>query len=279
MSVQITVSDPANTSPAELSLVVDMIKYFIANNNYAAAPRRVDNVSAPAIPIAPNDSPDAGGVADAFNAAAGNPAAAFAVTSVPAPGSTFATGAGLPAARTPEQLIADNWAKTHPAPGAAVDLDSEGLPYDARIHAKSANGPSKIADGTWRAKRGVDAGVVAQVKAELRQLMGATGAPLTPPAPAAVPAAPNVPPAPIQPAASPAAPAGAVTGFAAPAAIDFIGLVEKVGPLITSGRLTQAETETACTTYGVANLSLLLSRPDLVPQVNAMIDAIVASKA
>lgn len=50
------------------------------------------------------------------------------------------------------------------APGTAIELDAEGIPWDARIHAGSK---SKIKKGTWTLKRGVDPALVAQVKAEL----------------------------------------------------------------------------------------------------------------
>jgi len=56
--------------------------------------------------------------------------------------------------------------KTPKIPADREGVDSEGLPWDARIH-----GAGKIAknnDGTWRAKRGVDDALVAQVKAELK---------------------------------------------------------------------------------------------------------------
>lgn len=56
------------------------------------------------------------------------------------------------------------------APAASgVELDSAGLPYDVRIHSA---GKSKIADGTWKLKKGVDKGLVAQVNAQNKQLLG-----------------------------------------------------------------------------------------------------------
>lgn len=52
------------------------------------------------------------------------------------------------------------------------DLDSTGLRWDARIHSTPAK---KNADGSWRGKRGQDANLVAQVRAE--QQGGATAGP------------------------------------------------------------------------------------------------------
>jgi len=47
-------------------------------------------------------------------------------------------------------------------------LDSNGLPWDARIHSSSK---AKIKDGSWKKRKGVDASTVATVEAELRALM------------------------------------------------------------------------------------------------------------
>lgn len=48
---------------------------------------------------------------------------------------------------------------------APHQVDRTGLPWDERIHAKTK---VKIADGTWRKRRGVDSSVVTVVEAELR---------------------------------------------------------------------------------------------------------------
>ena len=51
----------------------------------------------------------------------------------------------------------------------SVDVDSEGLPWDGRIH--SSNKKKITKDDTWQLRRGIDSAVVEQVKAELRQVM------------------------------------------------------------------------------------------------------------
>ncbi len=304
MSVNISITDPANTSPKELSLVVDMINYFIANNTYGqvGAPRQADLVAAPAIPSA--DNPAAGRDATTPQAAFGSqsPAAAFG-------GANPAAFTPVPVARTPEQMIADAAAKVAAngitpvnfgaaaapalvapvAPEVGVQRDSAGIPYDKRIHAKGADGPVKNADGTWRAKRGITPQQKVAVEAELMQALAAghVAAPsgLVPAPPAAViPVAlvPNVQPAPISSAASPTASDGAaplVTGSAAPAIPNnFITMVGKVNPMVMSGRLTQDEVAMACSAVGLPNLQGLMMRPDLVGAVNETIDAILASK-
>ena len=74
--------------------------------------------------------------------------------------------------------------------------DNTGLPHDARIHSTPAVITTK---GVWRAKRGVEKQLVAQVEAELR---GASAT--TPPATVPTPVAPSLPtmPAPIAPIAT-----------------------------------------------------------------------------
>lgn len=115
-------------------------------------------------------------------------------------------------APTPEPVpqAVETAADVATAPGAAgVDLDADGLPWDARIHAGTK---TKKADGKWKAKRNVDPELVKQVEAELRQVMAIpdptsattaaepeTAAPATAepaPAPTATPAPSVTPPEP-----------------------------------------------------------------------------------
>lgn len=58
---------------------------------------------------------------------------------------------------------------TTTANAGSVDVDSEGLPWDGRIH--SSNKKKITKDDTWQLRRGIDSAVVEQVKAELRQVM------------------------------------------------------------------------------------------------------------
>lgn len=183
---------------------------------------------------------------------------------------------------------------------AGVELDSKGLPWDGRIHAESKG---KIADGTWRKKRNLDPALLAKVEGELRQVMGATGAPLahstapiaTTQAPATVapvtanlptasvsqPAVAPPPPAPVagaaptMPAAPNAAPAGEVP---ADARAQFVALVGRASAAIQGQKVTQAEVNQCCADAGVPALPLLANRLDLVAQVAAHIDALIAAR-
>jgi hypothetical protein len=237
----------------------------------------------------------------AFGQAPGDPVAAAAFGSAPAPlphGATAApsiavaapsltapadtTGTTLAATSAPVPP-APNVAPIPPAPIAAhqtgnpasgVDLDKHGLPWDGRIHAGTKR---KNADGSWTAKRGGDPAVVAQVEAELRQVMGA---------PAAAPLAPvvSVPPPPV---ASPVAQAPAAPIVAQPpppvapsgdARQQFVGLVGRASAAIQAQKVTQAEVNQCCVDAGVPALPLLANRLDLVAQVAAHVDALIAAR-
>ena len=144
------------------------------------------------------------------------------------------------------------------ASSGGVELDSKGLPWDSRIHADSKG---KIADGTWRKKRNLEPALVAQVEAELRQVMGAAPAPL---APVAV--------APVPPIAAP----GEVP---ADARQQFVGLVGRASAAIQGQKVSQAEVNQICANAGIPALPLLANRLDLVATVAAQVDALIAARS
>lgn len=157
-------------------------------------------------------------------------AAAFAVPLPPAGAAPAVppVPAGAPAAAVGQ-------AGAPPAPKAAgVELDTKGLPWDARIHAGSK---AKIANGEWRLKRGVDAELLKKVEAELKSTQ----------------AAPTLPGPPIPPAVD-----GVMT---------FASLVTKLPPMMAAGTITQEQIDVACQSFGVPNIPALAARPDLVPAV------------
>jgi hypothetical protein len=162
-----------------------------------------------------------------------------------------------------------------------VELDKDGFPWDARIHAESK---ARIADGTWRKKRNLDPTVKATVEAELRQLMGAPAAPLAPvrfdqPAFGDANTSVNaiVPPPPVA-GAAPVMQAAPNVAPPADARAMFVGLVGRASAAIQGGKVTQAEVAQCCAAHGVAALPLLANRLDLVSQVAAQVDALIASR-
>ena len=209
--------------------------------------------------------------------------AAGSIVAPPPPANTapITTTPGVASSVAPASLTASN---------SDVDLDANGMPWDNRIHAESKG---KIADGTWRKKRNLDPAVLAQVEAELRQVMGAPGvAPLAPstapiaPTPPLAPAAPvtaNLPTAsvsqvvaaPLPPAVTPAPAAGEVP---ADARAQFVALVGRASAAIQGQKVTQAEVNQCCVNAGVPALPLLANRLDLVAMVAAQVDALIASR-
>lgn len=190
--IKIEVLDPFNTPKHQLRLVA-----AILNNIANGEP----------VKISSDDRPDAGTTADEVFTDA--PVADAATGQMPDPATVFANPATVFAAPNVQQATAQGAVAVsapapsiNNAPALGVEVDAKGLPWDGRIHAKSgAGGGVKNADGTWRAKRGVEPATVAQVEAELRGAMGAPAAPNVPavvspvaPAPAVVTAVP-LPPA------------------------------------------------------------------------------------
>ena len=71
---------------------------------------------------------------------------------------------------------------TTPAHVSNVELDSEGIPWDIRIHSRGKTKLKK--DNSWKLKKGVDVALVDSVKAELKNKMQNIGsAPQVPPTP------------------------------------------------------------------------------------------------
>lgn len=188
--------------------------------------------------------------------------------SAPVPNASTAPSAGAPTAL----------GAVPSTPVNGVEVDKDGLPWDALIHTESK---AKNADGRWRNKRNLDAALKARVEAELRQVMGAAPAPThaRPAAPVAIPTAGHassaVPTPPVAGAAPNAAPAGEVPQDARQ---QFVGLVGRASAAIQAGKVTQAEVTQICAAAGVPALPLLANRLDLVAHVAGRVDALIASR-
>ena len=151
-----------------------------------------------------------------------------------------------------------------PAPAIAIasppaptgDVDSAGLPWDARIHAASK---SKIGDGTWRMKKGVDEATKLAVVAELRGQapmahLAAAPAPVAPPpAPLAMPVTP-VAPVPILPGLSPTT-----------------QLIIDISKATNLGKVSNAEMTAIANQLGLATLGEVQQHPELVQAFREML--------
>jgi hypothetical protein len=180
----------------------------------------------------------------------------------PVPGAAVLPPAITAPALPPAAAVPAPSAPAAPVSPAGVEVDANGLPWDARIHASTKR---KNADGTWTARRGLnDPALQQRVEAELRQTMAVPGAVVPPPAPAAVvpppaPAAVVPPPAPA-PVAPPPEAAATARGET------FAQFCTRLSPNLASGAITQAQLLQAATELGLPGFPSLMQRPDLIPQ-------------
>lgn len=170
------------------------------------------------------------------------PPGAFCPPAPPAPAETGRTDSSAPSpSNTPQ------------SPPRGTELDSDGLPWDSRIHSETKN---QNKDGTWRVKRNTDPALVEQVKAELRAAMSAPG-PATaspPPQPAGVeqPATASPPPQPVADDSPP---------------VSFAGFVQAITKKQAAGVLTVQEVAEVCQKHGLASMPLLAARQDLIAPI------------
>lgn len=134
------------------------------------------------------------------------------------------------------------------------ELDAEGLPWDSRIHASTR---TRNKDETWRLLRGVDQGLVDQVKAELKAAMSA---------PVPEPAAPASPPPPPDVPSDDQPP------------VSFAGFVQAITKKQAAGLLTVQEINEVCVKHGLAQMPLLVNRLDLIPAIYSDLRAIWATR-
>jgi len=149
---------------------------------------------------------------------------------------------------------------------AGVEVDVTGLPWDARFHAGTKR---QNADGKWTAKKGVHEETVRVVTDQLRANMAAPAA-VPPPPPPPAPAAPIVPPPPL------ATPAAAVNPSMTGPQM-FAALMAKVTAAQTAGKLATEQLNAIVAGVGLSATSALMMRPDLIPTVEAQVDALVAA--
>lgn len=190
--VTLTAAEAANSAVmSNLQAMFDAASDAVVTTSTLKAPAP-GNAPPPLLPPSPPVPPVADAAPQSTALVAGTPTAASVFgDQPPIPPAPPTPPAPQPAAAPP--------APTPPATGAPVDLDTSGLPWDHRIHAKSDDGSKpKNADGTWRKKRGGDKSIVAAVEAELRAALAANAAVAgtLPPGPPMTP--PALPPAPPQ---------------------------------------------------------------------------------
>ena len=118
--------------------------------------------------------------------------------------------------------------KQHPEQTTCTTaVDSEDLPWDARIHSETK---AKLANGNWRRRRNVDDSLYERVIEELKATMALPG-----------------------------------TEIAANPSVTFVELVTTIGDLLTKKELTQEDLALACAAIQITHVQMLANRPDLIP--------------
>lgn len=178
---------------------------------------------------------------------------------------------------------------TTTATASGVELDANGLPWDARIHSSSKE--KLVKGGGWKLKRGVDKDLVDQVETELKAALSA-------PAPAqtttavneaglnpfsagnaigtvpdatstsagVVPTA-NIPTNPLPDQANAAQTAAVSVAPPGTASSDKIDTFAKLMPAITKAKLDPAYVTQVVQQFGLPSMPVLATRPDLIPVV------------
>lgn len=156
------------------------------------------------------------------------------------------------ASPAPVVAIAPKPPATQPSTNTAVDLDSEGLPWDPRIHGEAKK---KLAKGkTWKLIRNIDPELVTTVKAELKATMAAATVIDT-----------TIDP--TTPAAGDAAAAFGDGDELPETPMSFPALMNLITAKMKVGELEQGTVDAAVADQGLTSLPMLASRPDLVPMV------------
>ena len=267
---------------ASITALVDSLNSELTElDNEIAAPTKTTTAAPGPAAVDTSKTDDAGGEQDNTNVVQLNTATAGNMVVV-APGEKATGAAGI------------------------VEVDADGIPWDARIHGSSKSTLKK--GGTWKLARGTDPALVETVIAELKATMAAPGASETEeddvttsaPAPAAKTAAPA--PAPSAPAPAPAPepevaadPIYIVEGSGEFTAEQLtasgwtdeqieglpVKQVEAVAPsadaktfpelmaAVTAAGIDEATLLTAVQNQGLTATPLLAARPDLVPNVYA----------
>lgn len=201
-----------------------------------------------------------------------------------APVSTLPPVVGYdPPAYTPPVLVPAAPSPVLPAAPVlqvGAELDSAGLPWDARIHQETRK---QNKDKTWQNRRGIDKDMLAAVTTELKfnlqqqqqMQQSAPTATAPPPPPAAPQLAPPPPPAALAPPPPPVTPAapGGVTGFRE--------LMQKITAGTSGGKLTQEQVDAALASVGIPprQLIALVTAPQHISAVSAYIDAYLMAAA
>jgi len=137
----------------------------------------------------------------------------------------------------------------------SVELDSTGMAWDGRIHARTK---SKNADGTWRLMRGIDPQKVKDVTQEISSTKE------------------NAMPVPPMMSVDELNGEDFIDELPEKKdTIDFPTLMTKITNAVGSGKVTHAQVIEVIKSYGVASIPVIPTRPELIPFINEHLDSIM----
>lgn len=153
-------------------------------------------------------------------------------------------------ARSDDKYIVLNPEKTAHDPIDGLNIDSEGLPWNARIHSSSK---AKNKDGSWKRMRGLDDATYNSVVIELRDTMSIKDSEYS--EPCSEPEQPNINPSEVfkQKVEYPIS------------NITYLELVSILGQATKENRIDNARIQEAVTGVGLAAFTQLAVRIDLIP--------------
>ena len=160
-------------------------------------------------------------------------------------------------------------ANTAPPAAGTVELDSQGVPHDERIHSGSKG---KNKDGTWKKLKNVDPALYTRVTAELLAARSATGQPAANTAPPVQQSAPPAPPALNTPPTMSAPPAPQLSAYQA--------LLQSVGPHVQTGVLNDDFLNQVAVYFGVSGgwPNLAAANDDVIANTRKYIADLLAQK-
>ncbi len=182
-----------------------------------------------------------------------------------------AAGSEAQTPRSPQNDVAPATTAAGAAPVASSgEVDSAGFPWDGRIHARTK---TKIADGTWKKKRGIDDATVQAVQAECAGNPAPTAtAPANSTASSASveSAQPQAQPM-QQPAAQPQQTATTGSPGEAPT---YSSIVQQIVNGVAQQKFTAPDAQKVLNDHGVADTNALATRDDVFPQIAAALEVL-----
>lgn len=122
-----------------------------------------------------------------------------------------------------------------------VELDSNGLPWDSRIHARTK---TKNKDGSWKGLRGVGPKMLDKVEGELKTVQE-------------IPESPSIPLPPEAPAK------------------DFAAFMTLVTTNIANKKIEKIDVNKILSHFGIPSIPVVAARPDLIPAIIMAVEELI----